>query len=454
LFGNVSVLTYTKGTGFIFCEESKLMRTNSGDVTTLIETTEVQAEPDFLQFRGESTESIDIENLFTRDVTTSGSFDLRQVRNISFGKLLAALPLPTLLLDSSHQIVFCNHAMAEASSEATQEIRGSFESLFPAAVDMDRASSVLSQVLRERKTQAFEGMALIRGKLRWCRIHLRSIRFRKDRLVLAIIEDLTAEKKQLILSEKYQRLVQVFPIGIAEFALNESIFMHRPVEEILEAISDATLVGGNREFARIYGCRDIRELNGSRFADLLPFAEAYQLIYRMWIKGRFPVRSFETRHQPQEGPARFYENTLVGNIKSDHLHALWAMRQDVTHRKETEEALRAARDRLEERVRERTAELLMANERMILEIAEREKAEQELEKLVVELQQALAEVKTLSGLLPICASCKKIRDDQGYWTQVEVYVRDHSDAEFTHSICPECAKRLYPDLFGRHTGER
>ncbi len=313
---------------------------------------------------------------------------------------------------------------------------------------------MLSQVLRERKTQAFEGMAQIHGKLRWCRIHLRSIRFRKDRLVLAIIEDLTAEKKQLILSEKYQRLVQVFPIGIAEFALNESIFVHRPVEEILHAIAEATLVGGNREFARIHGCADIRELSGSRLADLLPFSEAYQLIYRMWIKGRFPIRSFETRHQPEAGTTRFYENTLVGNVKNEHLHALWTMRQDITHRKETEEALRAARDRLEERVRERTAELLRTNERMTLEILEREKAEEELEKLVVELQQALAKVKTLSGLLPICASCKKIRDDQGYWTQVEVYVRDHSQAEFTHSICPDCAKRLYPDIFGTHTGDR
>jgi PAS domain-containing protein len=430
------------------------MRTNHTDVTTLIETLDVQEQPDFLQFRGESTESIDIESLFTRDVTTSGSFDLRQVRNISFGKLLAALPLPTLLLDSSHQIVFFNEAMGATSSEATQEIGGSFESLFPVAVDCDRASSVLSQVLSERRTQNFEGMTQIRGRLRWCRIHLRSIRFRKDRLVLAIVEDLTAEKKQLILSEKYQRLVQVFPIGIAEFALNQSIFVHRPVEEILHAISEATLVGGNREFARIYGCRDIRELNGTRFEELLPFSDAYQLIYRMWIKGRFPIRSFETRHPPEAGTTRFFENTLVGNVKNEHLHALWTMRQDITHRKETEEALRAARDRLEERVRERTAELLKTNERMTLEILEREKAEQELEKLVVELQQALAKVKTLSGLLPICASCKKIRDDQGYWTQVEVYVRDHSHAEFTHSICPDCAKRLYPDIFGTHTGDR
>ena len=417
------------------------MRPNHTDITTNVESNDVQVEPDFLQLQRQGTESIDIENLFTRDVTTSGSFDLRQVRNISFGKLLAALPVPTLLLDSSHQIVFCNEAMGDAREEGAQEPSGSFESLFPAAVDSERAGAVLGQVLRERKTQTFEGMAIIRGRMRWCRIHLRSIRFRKDRLVLAIMEDLTAEKKQLILSEKYQRLVQVFPIGIAEFALDKPILMQRPVEDILHAISEATLVGGNVEFARIYGCRHIRELHGKRLSDLLPFTDSYQLIYRMWIKGRFPIRSFETRNPPETGTARCYENTLVGNLKNENLLGLWAMRQDITHRKETEEALRAARDKLEERVRERTAELLRTNERLTLEVDERERAEQELGKLVGELQEALTQVKTLSGLLPICASCKKIRDDRGYWTQVEVYVRDHSQAEFTHQhlsgVCQE-----------------
>jgi hypothetical protein len=62
------------------------------------------------------------------------------------------------------------------------------------------------------------------------------------------------------------------------------------------------------------------------------------------------------------------------------------------------------------------------------------------------LQRTLNEVKTLRGIIPICSECKKIRDDKGYWNQVEVYVRDHSDAEFSHGICPECAKKLYPNI--------
>jgi PAS domain S-box-containing protein len=81
------------------------------------------------------------------------------------------------------------------------------------------------------------------------------------------------------------------------------------------------------------------------------------------------------------------------------------------------------------------------------DISDRKKAEQEREQLISELQEALAKVKTLSGLLPVCASCKKIRDDEGYWNPMEVFIQGHSDAEFTHSFCPDCMKQLYPEVF-------
>jgi CheY-like chemotaxis protein len=69
----------------------------------------------------------------------------------------------------------------------------------------------------------------------------------------------------------------------------------------------------------------------------------------------------------------------------------------------------------------------------------------ERERLVSELREALSQVKTLSGLLPICAGCKKIRDDKGYWSQVESYITGHSEATFTHSLCPDCLKKYFKD---------
>ena len=70
---------------------------------------------------------------------------------------------------------------------------------------------------------------------------------------------------------------------------------------------------------------------------------------------------------------------------------------------------------------------------------------------IEELRQALNQIKTLRGIVPICANCKKIRDDRGYWNQVEVYVRDHTEAEFSHSICPDCMKELYPEFMREKT---
>lgn len=80
------------------------------------------------------------------------------------------------------------------------------------------------------------------------------------------------------------------------------------------------------------------------------------------------------------------------------------------------------------------------------DITHRKKMEVEREKLILSLQDALSEVKKLSGLLPICANCKKIRDDKGYWHQVEAYICSHSEAEFSHGICPECMIELYPEF--------
>lgn len=91
-------------------------------------------------------------------------------------------------------------------------------------------------------------------------------------------------------------------------------------------------------------------------------------------------------------------------------------------------------------------ELVRVNDRLKQEIRERKLAEAEKQRLIGELTEALVKVKSLSGLLPICASCKKIRNDKGYWQQIEAYIRDHTEADFSHGICPDCAKKLYPDL--------
>jgi PAS domain S-box-containing protein len=83
---------------------------------------------------------------------------------------------------------------------------------------------------------------------------------------------------------------------------------------------------------------------------------------------------------------------------------------------------------------------------VMIDITDRKQAEAERQKTIQELRLALAEVKTLRGVVPICANCKRIRDDRGYWEQVESYVSSHTEALFTHSICPACIQKLYPEF--------
>lgn len=85
---------------------------------------------------------------------------------------------------------------------------------------------------------------------------------------------------------------------------------------------------------------------------------------------------------------------------------------------------------------------------------ERRRAELVRDKLISDLRDAVTEIKTLNGLLPICSSCKRIRDDGGYWNQLETFIKEHSQAELSHSICPTCAKQLYPDHVEALTGTK
>jgi PAS domain S-box-containing protein len=80
------------------------------------------------------------------------------------------------------------------------------------------------------------------------------------------------------------------------------------------------------------------------------------------------------------------------------------------------------------------------------DISDRKRAEAQREELIAKLQESLAEIKTLRGILPVCCFCKKVRDDKGYWEQVDIYITEHSDASVTHGLCPDCLREHYPEI--------
>ncbi|MBI4698169.1 MAG: PAS domain S-box protein [Nitrospirae bacterium] len=148
---------------------------------------------------------------------------------------------------------------------------------------------------------------------------------------------------------------------------------------------------------------------------------------------------FEVKHKTKDGEIRDVRVItrvldLSGNLG---FQTIW---HDITEGKRAEEELLKHREHLEEMVSVRTAELSRANEKLQQDAAKREA-------LILELKEASTNIKTLKGLLPICAWCKKIRDDKGYWTKVETYIRNHSDALFTHGICPDCLKKESPETY-------
>ncbi len=95
----------------------------------------------------------------------------------------------------------------------------------------------------------------------------------------------------------------------------------------------------------------------------------------------------------------------------------------------------------------RAEELQVLNSELAREVEERRSVQISNEQLISELRKATAEVKTLSGLLPVCASCKQVRDDQGYWSQLETYLKKHTEISFSHGLCQDCAHKLYPEYY-------
>lgn len=135
--------------------------------------------------------------------------------------------------------------------------------------------------------------------------------------------------------------------------------------------------------------------------------------------------------------------TLHGHSGHDIFHVEYRLRHKAGHYCWVDDARRLVRDA-------RGAPLEIAG--VWLDVTERKQAEAERERLAADLRAARSELRTLSGLLPICASCKKIRDDRDEWQPVEDYIRSHSGATFTHGICPACARLLYPEIRPRTGG--
>lgn len=200
------------------------------------------------------------------------------------------------------------------------------------------------------------------------------------------------------------------------------------------------LVEDDPAFARLVA----RRLNGSAFFPCLTHhAECLEAAVQMVTTEPFDAVLLDLQLPDSEGLETF--RTLRAQIPQ---HAIIILTSVDSEALAVEALQQGAQDYLFKQ--ESGGDLIV---RAVRYAVERNRLERERQELVKRLQESLATVQTLHGLLPICASCKQIRDDHGQWHQIENYVRQRTNAEFTHGICPNCLQRDYPDVYERMKAE-
>ncbi len=227
-----------------------------------------------------------------------------------------------------------------------------------------------------------------------------------------------------------QDLEEERKVALAAKVFQEDITVHTLLESLAEAViisdTQGTIIFINRRAKEMFGY-DLVEITGHSLNILVPKQQVKS--HKQHIKDFFKDPHIRPMGQNidlagrHKNGAEFPVEVSLSYLDTEVGRIGLAFVTDITPRKQAEWALKL-----------RNEELRKANQELKEEIARRERAEQE--------------IKVMSGLIPICASCKKIRNDEGFWQQIEIYIKDHSEAEFSHGICPECKVKLYPELFG------
>jgi PAS domain S-box-containing protein len=286
-----------------------------------------------------------------------------------------------------------NSALCDMLGYSQQEMRGMTWSQLTHPDDMDADVAQFSRVLAgEIDTYAMEKRFIHKnGQIIWTALSVSCVRKPDGSLdyTMALLQDITERKRA------------------EETAWRLAFIVESSDDAIISKTLDGTITSWNGGAERLYGY-SAKEIIGQPISILLPpeiLDDLPDILTRI-SRGEV-VRHFETKRRTKDG--RIVDVSLtISPIKTREGKIIGASS--------------TARD-----------------------ITERKLLEKERQKVFVELQKALSEVKKLSGFLPICSSCKKIRDDKGYWKEVERYIGEHSEAEFSHSICPECMRKLYPE---------
>ncbi len=284
------------------------------------------------------------------------------------------------------QIVYANSATSQKLGYSLDELRTMHIIEMHPQSSRDEAVIIVSDMLCGKRNTCPLPLANKNGSIIPVETRIWFGKWSGVNCMFSISKDLTKEQDAL---QKFDKLFRMNPALMS---------VTRTIDRTLVDINDAFLntLGYSKE-----------ELTGKTSKELKLFADAEELehMIQMIVEHR-SIREFETKLKTKDG--RIREGLISGDI-----------------------------------IESQGERYFLA---VMIDITDRKKAEAEREKNIQELKKAIAEIKTLKGFIPICASCKKIRNDKGYWEQVEAYVTRHTEARFSHGICPECVKKLYSDF--------
>ncbi|HJX31880.1 MAG TPA: PAS domain S-box protein, partial [Thermodesulfobacteriota bacterium] len=311
-----------------------------------------------------------------------------------FRSLAANSPVGVYIVQKG-KFVYINQQFQRDIGYREDELLGMEAQSLVIPEDRETVRNNAIQMLKEKRIVPYEFRAIDKnGKIKWALESIASIQHQGNQAIIGSYQDITERKRAEEESKKYQTLFETS---------NDAIMM---------LDRDGKFFDGNKAAFELFGFTSKEDFIQIPPSELSPptqpdgkdsFSASLEHIETALVKGS---DSFEWVHKKKDRTL-FSAEVRLSSLLLGEKTVLQALVRDIT---------------------------------------ERRQAEEEREKLILELRASLEKVKTLGGLLPICAACKKIRDDKGYWNQIDSYIRDHSEAEFTHGICPECMKKLYPDF--------
>ncbi len=301
-----------------------------------------------------STGTIDLSTLLTEDVTASGSFDIRSdIWATTFGKLTQALPIPALLIDQNHNVIVANQACGRISSEYKKIFNTPFSELFPDPPVAQRVRQLVEKVFSTSEPGVDAGIIEIGAGRMWGRVTMRSIRIMEKKLLLVLVEDLTAKKTQLAVRRKLSKELEreIVQRRQRESRLAESEKRYRQFAQTASDIIYQTDTKGFFTLVNLVGLRmsgySARELIGKHYLDLVPtdHKRAAERFYATQFVERVPLTYNEFPIVSKNGDRFWLGHKVQLLMREDTIMGFQAIARDITDRKKAEDALQESETR-------------------------------------------------------------------------------------------------------------